>query len=70
MCEQPVGAQADVFIASLGDKNLHLLRTFLENSHRQENQYFIWIKDHNVDKVLILKESYFELFLALTHHLK
>ncbi|KAJ1347980.1 hypothetical protein KIN20_003182 [Parelaphostrongylus tenuis] len=29
--EQPVGAQADLFIASLGERNLHLLRIFLEN---------------------------------------
>lgn len=53
ICEQPVGAQADVFIASLGEKNRHVLKKFLENSPRQENQYFMWIKDHKADKVAV-----------------
>uniref|UniRef100_A0A183FU84 SEA domain-containing protein n=1 Tax=Heligmosomoides polygyrus TaxID=6339 RepID=A0A183FU84_HELPZ len=39
ICEQPVGAQADVFIASLGEKNRHVLKKFLENSPRQR---FSW----------------------------
>ncbi|VDM53286.1 unnamed protein product [Angiostrongylus costaricensis] len=70
VCEQPVGAQADVFIASLGDKNLHLLRKFLENSQRQENQYFIWIKDHNVDKFTVISVKTLENHLKSAHRVR
>nr|CDJ85772.1 Protein H04M03.12 [Haemonchus contortus] len=64
ICEQPVGAQADIFIASLGDKNRCTLKKFLENSPRQENHYFMWIKDHKADKFTVISIK------TLENHLK
>ncbi|CAJ0603872.1 unnamed protein product [Cylicocyclus nassatus] len=70
ICEQPVGAQADVYISSLGEKNRHLLKKFLENSPRQENQYFIWIKDHKTNKFTIISIKTLENHLNSTHRIR
>ncbi|KAK6019721.1 hypothetical protein OSTOST_14637 [Ostertagia ostertagi] len=64
ICEQPVGAQADVFIASLGERNRRTLKKFLENSPRQENHYFMWIKDQKSDKFTVISIK------TLENHLK
>ncbi|KAK6752696.1 hypothetical protein RB195_003858 [Necator americanus] len=70
ICEQPVGAQADVFIASLGEKNRHVLKKFLENSPRQENQYFMWIKDQKTNKFTVISIKTLENHLKSTHRVR
>ncbi|WKY06565.1 hypothetical protein Q1695_006611 [Nippostrongylus brasiliensis] len=70
ICEQPVGAQADVFIASLGEKNRHTLKKFLENSPRQENQYFLWIKDHKADKFTVISIKTMENHLKSSNRIR
>ncbi|KAL6737634.1 hypothetical protein Aduo_011261 [Ancylostoma duodenale] len=70
ICEQPVGAQADVFIASLGEKNRHILKKFLENSPRQENQYFMWVKDLKTDKFTVISIKTLENHLKSTHRVR
>uniref|UniRef100_A0A8R1HR41 Uncharacterized protein n=1 Tax=Caenorhabditis japonica TaxID=281687 RepID=A0A8R1HR41_CAEJA len=50
ICEQPVGAQADVFIASLGEKKLSEIRKYLDSTPREEHMYFLWVKDTNSNK--------------------
>lgn len=51
ICEQPVGAQADVFIASLGEKKLTQIKKFLDSTPRDEHMYFLWVKDSSCNKV-------------------
>ncbi|KAK5968049.1 hypothetical protein GCK32_001341 [Trichostrongylus colubriformis] len=70
ICEQPVGAQADVFIASLGERNRRTLKRFLESSPRRENHYFIWIKDHKADKFTVISIKTLENHLKSTHRVR
>uniref|UniRef100_A0A1I7WGS8 Uncharacterized protein n=1 Tax=Heterorhabditis bacteriophora TaxID=37862 RepID=A0A1I7WGS8_HETBA len=53
-CEQPVGAQADLFISSLNEKSRYQIKKFLENSPRQDYQHFMWIKDHRNNKFTVV----------------
>ncbi|CAI5448397.1 unnamed protein product [Caenorhabditis angaria] len=63
-CEQPVGAQADVFISSLPEKKLTQIRKFIENQPREENMYFLWVKDSSTNKITVISlktlENYFK----------
>ncbi|CAI4231954.1 unnamed protein product [Auanema sp. JU1783] len=54
VCEQPIGAQADIFVSSLGEKTLHQIKRFIENSPPAENQYFMWIKDTKTNKITVI----------------
>ena len=52
ICEQPTGAQADVFIASLSEKSKEELRKFIKTAPpAEERMYFVWIRDIASDKV-------------------
>ncbi|PAV91960.1 hypothetical protein WR25_06095 [Diploscapter pachys] len=51
ICEQPTGAQADVFIASLSEKSKEELRKFIKTAPpAEERMYFVWIRDIASDK--------------------
>ncbi|CAB3409346.1 unnamed protein product [Caenorhabditis bovis] len=54
ICEQPIGAQADVFIASLGEKKLNQMKKFLENNPREEHMYFLWVKEAKSNKLTVI----------------
>uniref|UniRef100_A0A8R1DPP2 Uncharacterized protein n=1 Tax=Caenorhabditis japonica TaxID=281687 RepID=A0A8R1DPP2_CAEJA len=64
ICEQPVGAQADVFIASLGEKKLSEIRKYLDSTPREEHMYFLWVKDTNSNKITVVSIK------TLENHLK
>ncbi|CAI2352114.1 unnamed protein product [Caenorhabditis sp. 36 PRJEB53466] len=64
ICEQPVGAQADVFIASLGEKKLTQIRKFLDSTPRDDQMYFLWVKDVNCNKITVISIK------TLENHLK
>ncbi|PAV91994.1 hypothetical protein WR25_22115 [Diploscapter pachys] len=55
ICEQPTGAQADVFIASLSEKSKEELRKFIKTAPpAEERMYFVWIRDIASDKITIV----------------
>ncbi|EFP08238.1 hypothetical protein CRE_16869 [Caenorhabditis remanei] len=64
ICEQPVGAQADVFISSLGEKKLTQIKKYLDSTPREEHMYFLWVKDSEVNKITVISIK------TLENHLK
>ncbi|CCD63384.3 Ras-associating domain-containing protein [Caenorhabditis elegans] len=64
ICEQPVGAQADVFIASLGEKKLNQIKKYLDSTPREEHMYFLWVKDTECNKITVISIK------TLENHLK
>ncbi|CAL2039973.1 unnamed protein product [Caenorhabditis brenneri] len=53
-CEQPVGAEADVYISSIPEKKLAEIKKFIDSTPREENQYFIWVKDSATNKITVI----------------
>ncbi|PIC33497.1 hypothetical protein B9Z55_013453 [Caenorhabditis nigoni] len=64
ICEQPVGAQADVFISSLGEKKLTQIKKYLDSTPREEHMYFLWVKDSECNKITVISIK------TLENHLK
>ncbi|CAJ0568903.1 unnamed protein product, partial [Mesorhabditis spiculigera] len=64
VCQQPVGQQADLFISTLSEKSKTQLKKFLDNAPRQDNEYFVWVRDTSSQVVTVLSIK------TLENHLK
>ncbi|CAJ0958995.1 unnamed protein product, partial [Mesorhabditis belari] len=64
VCQQPVGPQADLFISTLSDKSKSQLKKFLDNTPRQDNEYFVWVRETSSQVVTVLSIK------TLENHLK